>query len=149
MAINDPVVGATSRSIKGIGPAPRPDPRGPRPGGPGLVVNPTPKPPAKSSNFLWYSNKSGWAPGTDIYASLDVCKNGNGGIRGLTADNCMDLCLLLPTCQVVAYWPSWFDGPSACFSKDASQVKLLVGPTSNTPIETPDQGAWFGVKKPQ
>jgi len=104
-----------------------------------------PKP--TTSNFLWYSNKSGWAPGTDIYASLDVCQNGNGGIRGLIFDKCMDLCLLLPTCKVVAYWPVWFGGPSACFSKGASQVPLLVGPTSNTPIVTPDQGAYFGVKR--
>jgi len=110
------------------------------------TVTPAAVPPT-TSKFLWYSNRSGWAAGTDIYASLDLCQNGNGGIRGLTFDKCMDLCLVIPACKVVAFWPNWFDGPSACFSKDANQVPLLVGPTGNTPIVTPDQGAYLGVKK--
>lgn len=97
-----------------------------------------------TESFLWFTNKISWSG--DIFASTDTCKNGNEGIRGLIFDQCMELCLLMPHCEVVAFWPSWFGGPSACFSKDASQVPLLVGPTSTTPIATADQGGYFGKK---
>ena len=109
-----------------------------------IVVHAEPANPTDS--FIWYPqfNNQSWSG--DLFASADTCQTGNKGIHGLDFNQCMELCLVTPQCQVVAYWPSWLGGPSACFAKDATQVPGLMGTASSTPIATPDQGAYFGKR---
>lgn len=43
-----------------------------------------------------------------IFGSPDICKNGNGGIRGLTHEQCLTVCMNIPTCQVSVFFRSWW-----------------------------------------
>jgi hypothetical protein len=108
----------------------------------------TPQPVNLSESFIWFSRvnstKVSDASG-NLLASADSCgKDGNEGVLGLSFDRCMELCLVMPQCEVVAFWPSWLGGPSACFAKDQTQVPVLMGSASSTPIPTADQGAYVG-----
>lgn len=70
-----------------------------------------------------------------LFASSDLCENGNGGIRGLSHASCLDLCIDLgAACKASSYFTTWFGGPSACFAysditttlKKAATMKVLV-----------------------
>ena len=111
---------------------------------------------ANAGNNASTSSTPSAAPTAGIAAPLSTSasmaagttRSNNAGIRGLSLDECMELCLALLQCEVVAFWSSWVDGGlSACFARDSTQVPLLLGPTSNGPIVGADsQGGFFGRK---
>jgi len=103
-------------------------------------------PEALASKFTWYGDTDGGSIGNDIFASLDVCKNGNGGIRDVSFSQCTQICLSIPNCKVVAYYPVWFTGPSACFSKDQTMVPKLRGSTGSKPIWDFEDKSYWGYK---
>ncbi len=51
----------------------------------------------------------------------------------------MDLCLTLDQCHVLAFYPVWFGGPSACFAMDQTQLATVQAATGNVPFFTPDR----------
>jgi len=102
-----------------------------------------PKPLARK--FTWYGGpQAGWAG--ELVASPDLCQNGNGGIRGIDFDQCAQICLWIPNCQVVSFFPVWFGGPSACFALDQTMVPKLRGSTSDEPIVNTDQNSYWGLR---
>lgn len=96
----------------------------------------------KARQFRWYAGRTE-AIG-NVFVSPSTCLPagtpgaGNEGVRGLTFSQCMDVCLTIPQCRVVAFYPKWFGGPSACFGMDQTQVAALEGPTSDQPVFTSD-----------
>ncbi len=108
----------------------------------------------KQRQFRWYPGQT--ASTGHLFVSPSACADasstpgaGNEGVRGLTFSQCMDLCLTIPKCRVVSFWPSWFGGVSACFSQDESQVANLHGTPSAVPVASKDTagtvyGAYFG-----
>ena len=98
-----------------------------------------------ANKFTWYSGPQAGSSG-DLIASPDLCQNGNGGIRGIDFDQCTQIYLWIPNCKVVAYFPVWFGGPSACFAKDQTMVPKLRGSTSLEPILNADQNSYWGYR---
>jgi len=117
--------------------------------GPGQEISKPPNyylPEDLASKFTWYGDTQGGSIGNDIIASPDLCKNGNGGIRDISFSQCTQICLSIPNCKVVAYYPVWFGGPPACFAKDQTMVPKLRGSTSSKPIWDFEDKSYWGYK---
>jgi hypothetical protein len=100
---------------------------------------------ALAGKFSWYSGPhTSWSG--DLIASPDLCQNGNGGIRGIDFDQCAQICLWIANCKVVAFFPVWFGGPSACFAKDQTMVPKLRGSSSAKPVVNQDQNSYVGLR---
>jgi hypothetical protein len=56
------------------------------------------------------------------------------------------VCLYINDCKVVAFYPVWFGGPSACFALDQTMMAKLRGSTSATPVATKDQNSYWGLR---
>ena len=114
---------------------------------------------ALASKFTWYgATEADWATGDDIIASLpESGQNGTGGIRGISFSQCTQICLSIPNCKVVVYYPLWYGGPSShsgwgrsgCFAKDQTVVPKLRGSTSSKPLHHKSFQGWsfWGYKR--
>lgn len=84
-----------------------------------------------------------------LFLSPDACRAGNGGLRGLSFDGCLNVCLNDPSCKVASFFPTWFGGSSACFAYSGLNADTRNSATLDSPqaFTEKDVGAFTAVKK--
>jgi hypothetical protein len=96
-----------------------------------------------ADKFLWYPDDQPIQAGM----GANICPHGNGGIhRGLSLEQCMDLCLLLPGCDTIMYLPlgRWFRHDTACISRTKDYT--YQGKATSTPTAMAN-GVFLGKRK--
>jgi hypothetical protein len=102
--------------------------------------------PLATRKFTWYTGPHTSREG-DLVASPDLCTNGNSGIRAIDFYQCAEICLWIANCKVVAFFPRWYQGPSACFAMDQTMIPKLRGSTSGEPVANKDQNSDWGLRQ--